>query len=114
DGEGQIQNELRGKGSKCKSEMACIILGGSCVSNARLCKGRLAYGGCKGKNCQCCVPGCPEGHFIFPSTNQCFKLYDDRTRNFTEANSTCRANGLVLAKPYDVLNLRRYLVERFR
>ncbi|CAL4241108.1 unnamed protein product, partial [Meganyctiphanes norvegica] len=56
--------------------------------------------------------GCPEGFFMAPSSSkQCFKF--GRYVNWTMANSTCHSEGLVMARPYNAVALRSYLVQRF-
>ncbi|CAL4210622.1 unnamed protein product, partial [Meganyctiphanes norvegica] len=103
---------------RCKPNIACSIQGGHCVkdpTNSIDCRGRLVPNGCKPGNCQCCIPGCPEdqGFFELPSTNQCFKYFKDRQRNWTESNELCLAENLVMAQPYDAVNLRSYIVQRY-
>ncbi|CAL4134972.1 unnamed protein product, partial [Meganyctiphanes norvegica] len=103
---------------KCRLHPACAILGGHCVKDPTDpidCRGRLVPDGCRPGNCQCCIPGCPEdeGFFLLPSTNQCFKYFKDRPRNWTESNELCLAENLVMAQPYDAVNLRSYIVQRY-
>lgn len=54
--EENIQLKRKAKKSSCKAKTTCVLLGGSCVTNSTLCNGRLVSSGCKGTNCQCCVP----------------------------------------------------------
>ncbi|CAL4108445.1 unnamed protein product, partial [Meganyctiphanes norvegica] len=104
----------------------CAFFGGVCVvgADANNCTGQLVDAGCGGRGCQCCIPEptcnprpkcCPsEGFFQMPApSNQCFKLYMNRSRNWTEANELCVGEGLRLAIPYDALLLRSYIVQRF-
>ncbi|CAL4109933.1 unnamed protein product [Meganyctiphanes norvegica] len=62
---------------------------------------------------QCYKMGCPKGFFTLPSTAQCFKFFNETKVSWEEANTTCQENGMELAKPYDAVTLRRYLVERY-
>ncbi|CAL4085612.1 unnamed protein product, partial [Meganyctiphanes norvegica] len=46
---------------------------------------------------------CPHGFFMSKGSNQCFKFFDDEHRNWTDANSKCKNEGLNLAKPTDAV-----------
>merc|ERR1711962_1142024 len=40
---------------KCERNVACGVMGGTCVAKAKHCTGRLVTNGCKGKKCKCCI-----------------------------------------------------------
>ncbi|CAL4251116.1 unnamed protein product, partial [Meganyctiphanes norvegica] len=58
---------------------------------------------------------CPEGErsFTSPGSFQCFRIFLDRPRTWEEANLKCKAEGMVLPKPFNAVVLRKYLMERF-
>jgi len=39
----------------CERNVACGVMGGTCVAKAKHCSGRLVTNGCKGKKCKCCI-----------------------------------------------------------
>ncbi|CAL4181609.1 unnamed protein product [Meganyctiphanes norvegica] len=61
------------------------------------------------------VNRCPKayGFFLSAGGNQCLKVFIDRKRTFSAADSHCKSEGLQLAKPQDVAGLQKYLVERY-
>ncbi|CAL4148553.1 unnamed protein product, partial [Meganyctiphanes norvegica] len=56
---------------------------------------------------------CPEEFFMAGSSNQCFKLLTDSEISWSSARSKCQSEGLALAKPYDGVALRSYIMERY-
>ncbi|CAL4185896.1 unnamed protein product, partial [Meganyctiphanes norvegica] len=116
--------------AKCKAQESCSSLGGRCINKADYCNGTTNGSAkyCRGRNCQCCIPYTPpeptcepspicchsEGFFqLSGPSSQCYKFFDDRTRNWHQANHFCLAEGLRLARPYDARTLRSYIVERY-
>ncbi|CAL4098276.1 unnamed protein product [Meganyctiphanes norvegica] len=55
------------------------------------------------------VERCPKGYLKIPASGECFKIYFDKFRSWTEANELCRAEGLTMAKPNDPVTLRNYI-----
>ncbi|CAL4185579.1 unnamed protein product, partial [Meganyctiphanes norvegica] len=56
---------------------------------------------------------CPVGFFMAGNSPQCFKLLLDREISWSSASSKCKSQGLDLAKPYDAVALRSYILERY-
>ncbi|CAL4195355.1 unnamed protein product, partial [Meganyctiphanes norvegica] len=56
--------------------------------------------------------GCPGGVLV---STQCFTVFRDHPRNWTDAVKQCHSQGLVLAEPSDTVAvpLRRFLFERY-
>ncbi|CAL4137302.1 unnamed protein product [Meganyctiphanes norvegica] len=64
--------------------------------------------------CELVIPtGCPSGFFMPTGSTQCFKLFLDAEISWYSARSKCQSEGLVLAKPYDAVSLRSYIIERY-
>ncbi|CAL4113347.1 unnamed protein product, partial [Meganyctiphanes norvegica] len=58
--------------------------------------------------------GCSEGagFFLSPKRNQCFKSIREMY-TWSEADSRCKSEGLVLARSHDAVALKKYLLERY-
>ncbi|CAL4112322.1 unnamed protein product, partial [Meganyctiphanes norvegica] len=57
---------------------------------------------------------CREGFFIVDGSTQCFRLYDDKSRTWEEAQSKCQNEGLLAAKPTDrvAATVRKYIFDK--
>ncbi|CAL4129148.1 unnamed protein product, partial [Meganyctiphanes norvegica] len=59
------------------------------------------------------VERCPEG--FFKMSSQCFKMFRDSRRSWSEAKTKCEQEGYIMAQPDDsvAVNLRRYIYEAY-
>ncbi|CAL4120899.1 unnamed protein product [Meganyctiphanes norvegica] len=58
---------------------------------------------------------CLDSEGLFSLSTQCFKLFQDKSRSWTDANSHCETHGLILAEPSDsaAVGMRNYLKENY-
>ncbi|CAL4125739.1 unnamed protein product, partial [Meganyctiphanes norvegica] len=56
---------------------------------------------------------CPRGFFMMSS--QCFKIFNDRKRNWSDAKTKCEEEGYMLAQPAEAVavSLRKFVVETY-
>ncbi|CAL4123162.1 unnamed protein product, partial [Meganyctiphanes norvegica] len=56
---------------------------------------------------------CPSG--FIKMSSQCFKMFRDRYRSWSEAKTKCEQEGLILAQPDDsvTVNLRKHLYQEY-
>ncbi|CAL4066281.1 unnamed protein product, partial [Meganyctiphanes norvegica] len=54
---------------------------------------------------------CQEGFFMLDGSTQCFKMYDDKTRIWKEAQTKCHEEKLLTAEPTNLVapTLRKYI-----
>ncbi|CAL4064134.1 unnamed protein product, partial [Meganyctiphanes norvegica] len=59
------------------------------------------------------VESCPSG--FIKMSSQCFKMFNDRYRSWSEAKTKCEQEGYILAQPDDAVavNLRKHLHEEY-
>ena len=62
-------------------------------------------------------PGCPAEFFMTEGSSQCYKLYQDKGAvNWDTANTTCEADGLWMAMPWNdkaAIALRKDLLHAY-
>ncbi|CAL4125488.1 unnamed protein product, partial [Meganyctiphanes norvegica] len=112
----QHQTITNSERRSCKTKDSCAIRGSVCQDKSKYCKGRMVNAWCGGRDCQCCIPECPTSDGFFKMSapsSQCYKFFNDRARNWAEANTLCEGEKLRLAQPSDARTLRSYMTQHF-